>query len=208
MEWTVFIKHNKVAYRAFKIRQGANFGITIIPQHAVFFPRKVIENLEVGLKLGVELEYNESRIVDHYSAHSLSGQRHYKLNPIFPATEPILGDPIKEINKVIPLVSLVATTNENSKESPSSGKWFGYNLPDDVNYLIFDIYAIPNNKSLQFTQGYKIENESKTNEIFDHKVLIGRNCKIAVFSKASNNMITEIPHNIIFQQSEGKTIVI
>lgn len=207
MEWKIYIKSDDISYRAIKIKQGANLDITIIPKNAVYFSREIIKDLNFDDQIELNYEYLGSKI-DHYSAHARTGQRHVKVNPQSPALEPTIGIKLDKIDKPIPLVTMIASANKGSQEDPSSGKWFGYSLPRDVNYLIMDLIAIPKDSQLVFNQNFKIQNERKTLEIFDYKILEMRNCNIVVYIRYTNHELTNIPNNVIFQQVEGKTIII
>jgi hypothetical protein len=205
MEWKIYLRYREKAYRILKLRQGANFDITIIPKNAILFSREIIKNLDFDEQ--IELKYKSlGRAIDHYSAHALTGQRHVKLNPNSPALEPTIGVSFKDITKPIPLVIIVAAANPGSKEEPSSGKWFGFQLPDDVNYLVMELFAIPKNSQVEIQQNFIIHNEKKTQETFDFKMIEMRNCFISVIMRTTNHDLTDIPNNVVFQQVEGKSV--
>jgi hypothetical protein len=205
MEWKIYLRHQEKAYRILKLRQGANFDITIIPRNAILFSREIIKNLDFDEQ--IQLKYESlSGAIDHYSAHALTGQRHVKLDPSSPALEPTIGVSFKNINKPISLVTIVAAANLGSQEEPSSGKWFGFQLPDDVNYLIMELSAIPKNSQVEIQQSFTIHNEKKTQETFDLKTIEMRNCFIVAVTRWTNHELTDIPNNVVFQQVEGKSV--
>jgi hypothetical protein len=207
MEWKIYIKKGEKSYRVLKIMQGANLDIYLIPRNAVYFSREIIAGLNVGDQ--IELHYEKlGDQIDHYSVHSLTGQRHVKLNPSSRPLEPTIGTKLDKINKAIPLVTIVASINQGSEEKPSSGKWFGYNLPPDVNYIVMDLIAIPKKSNIKFQQNFKIQNDKKTNESFDTKILEMQNCNVIVLTRSTNHGLTDIPNNVIFQQVEGKTVIV
>jgi hypothetical protein len=208
MEWKIYLRYQEKAYRILKLRQGANFDITIVPRNAVLFSRDVIKNLVIGDQIQLDYESLAGGI-DHYSAHARTGQRHVKLEPGSPALEPTIGVSFINIDKPIPLITIVAGANSNSLEEPSSGKWFGYELPDDVNYLIMELIAVPKDFILdaQLNLG-TIHNVKKTRETFDTKTIEMRNCTVVTFTRWTNNELTDIPNNVVFQQVEGKSIAI
>ena len=43
MEWKIYLRHREKAYRILKLRQGANYDITIVPKNAVLFSREGIK---------------------------------------------------------------------------------------------------------------------------------------------------------------------
>lgn len=205
MEWTIYLRHQEKAYRILKIRQGANFDITIIPKNAVLFSREILNNLDFDEQ--VEIKYDSlDQEIDHYSAHALTGQRHVKLNPSSPATEPTIGISFQDIKKPIPLITMVAAANSKSQEEPTSGKWFGFQLSDDVNYLIMELSAVPKNSQVEIQQSFTIHNEKKTQETFDFKTIEMRNCFVVAVIRTTNHELTDIPNNVVFQQVEGKSI--
>lgn len=205
MEWKIYLRHQGKSYRILKLRQGANFDITIIPKNAVLFSREIIENL--GFDEQIQLKYESlGGTIDHYSAHALTGQRHVKLDPNSFAHEPTIGLSFKKVTKPIPLVTIVAAANPGSQEEPSSGKWFGFQLPDDVNYLIMELSAIPKNSQVEMQQSFTINNEKKTQETFDFKTIEMRNCFIVATIRTTNHELTDISNNVVFQQTEGKSV--
>ncbi len=206
MEWKIFIKYKNKSYRILKVKQGASLDITIIPKSAICFSRKLIENSNIGD--GIQIEYKKlgNDLVDHFSAHSITGQRHIKLGPTSWAHEPTIGYKFKNIDRAIPLLTMVASANKNSQEDTGSGKWFGFALPDDVNYIIMEIVAVPKNANIDFQQNFRIQNNIKTNETFDIKELDMQNCKILIITRTTNHKLADIPNNIVFQQVEGKTV--
>jgi hypothetical protein len=207
MEWKIYLRHEDKSYRILKLIQGANLDITIIPKNAVYFSREIINSLDFNDQIQLKYEHLGDQI-DHYSAHSLTGQRHIKLDPESPALEPTIGLKFKDIDKPIPLVTMVAAANPGSREEPNKGKWFGFQLSDDVNYLIIDLIAIPKNSQLGIHQNFTINNDKTTKETFDIKPIEMRNCFIVVSMRSTNHELTDIPNNVIFQQVEGKTITI
>jgi hypothetical protein len=205
MEWKIYLRHQEKAYRILKLRQGANFDITIIPHNAVLFSRETLSDLNFDDQVQIEYE-SLGQEIDHYSAHARTGQRHVKLIPNAPATEPTIGVSFQNIQKPIPLMTIVAAANPKSQEEPTSGKWFGFQLPDDVNYLIMELSAIPKNSQVQIQQSFTINNEKKTKETFDLKTIEMRNCIVIAITRTTNHELTDIPNNVVFQQVEGKSI--
>jgi hypothetical protein len=205
MEWKIYLRYQGKSHRILKLRQGANLDITIIPKNAVYFSREIIDDLDFDEQIQLNYEYLGGTI-DHYSAHSLTGQRHIKLDPSFPALEPTIGVSFKNITKPIPLVTIVAAANSLSQEEPSSGNWFGFQLPDDVNYLIMELSAVPKNSQVEIQQSFTINNEKKTQETIDFKTIEMRNCFIIAVIRTTNHELTDIPNNVVFQQVEGKSI--
>ncbi|OGO38616.1 MAG: hypothetical protein A2W35_09515 [Chloroflexi bacterium RBG_16_57_11] len=205
MEWKIYLRYQGKAYKILKLRQGANFDIIIIPNNAVFFSREIIKNLDFDTQIQIKYESLEGQI-NHFSAHAMTGQRHVKLNPSSLALEPTIGLGFENINKPIPLVTIIAATNQGCEEEPSSGKWFGFQLPDDVNYLIMELSAIPKNSRVEIQQSYSILNEKKTNETIDFIPIEMRNCIILAVIRTTNHELTDIPNNVVFQQVEGKSI--
>ena len=205
MEWKIYLRHQGKSYRILKLRQGANFDITIIPKNAVVFSREIIQELEIDEQ--IELKYESlGKTIDHYSAHAKTGQRHIKLDLGSPAFEPTIGLSFKDLKKPIPLITIVASANPGSQEEPSSGKWFGFQLPDDVNYLIMELSAMPKNSQVEIQQNFTIHNEKKTQETFDLKTIEMRNCFITALTRTTNHELTDISNNVVFQQVEGKSV--
>ena len=207
MEYRFYIKSKDKSHKVFKISQGANLDITIIPSNALYFSKEIIHKLNYNDHIELKYDYLGTTI-DHYSAHAITGQRHVKILPKSPAHEKSIGHKLASISKPIPLLTLVATANNDFIEEPKSGKWFGINLPEDVNYLIIDLIAIPLNSQLGVQQTFQIKNERITNETFDICNINMRNCIITALMKSTNHNLTDIPNNIIFQQVEGKTVTI
>jgi hypothetical protein len=207
MEWKIYLRHKEKSYRILKLTQGANLDIFIIPKNAIYFSREIIQGLDLDEQIQLKYEYLGGKI-DHYSAHSLTGQRHIKLEPGSPALEPTIGLNFKNIDRPIPLVTMVATANVGSQEEPGSGKWFGLNLPEDTNYLIMDMIATPKNSHLGFQQNFTISNDKKTRETFDSIPIEMRNCTITLLIRTTNHELTDVPNNVLFSQAEGKTVTI
>lgn len=179
--------------------------IYIFPSNALYLSRDFLKDLTLGEKFTIK-ERNLSDKIEHYSAHS-SGERHIKdLESRY--VEVIHGDSIRNLSIPTPLITMVSSTNNDSIVERTKGKWFGYNLPCDINYLILEVVAFPLNTSLQFNQIFQINNDKKTTESFDLKVLNMPNCNIAIVTRSSNNEKTLIPVNILFEHSLEKTITI
>ncbi len=208
MEWTIYIKSEEKSYKALKIIQGANHDITIIPKNAVYFSKEIIRGLRIGDQIQLEYKDLGDKIIDHYSAHATSGQRHIKINPTAPASEPSMGMKFKKIESVIPLGSMVAVANEGSQKEPGSGQWFGFNLPQDVNYIIMDLFAIPKKFNVKFNYNLNIQNKKDTKECIDMKDIEMKTCRIIVHTRCTNHELTDISHNVFFQHIEGKTAII
>lgn len=207
-EWRVCLKRNSKVYQAFKIRQNKNNDITIIPKQAVYFPRKLIENLPQGSQLSVDHRVIADQ-ADHYSLHVKTGQRHVKITDVLRATEPEIGLPLEEIKNAVPLVTIVAVTDDFSEVPSVKGKWHAYSLDKDVNYAVFELIAIPKGTQLGVQEGgVRIINEKATIERFDLTQIELRNCAIAVRYHSTNHQLTDIQSNIIFQLSEGKSVAI
>jgi hypothetical protein len=205
MEYKFYLRYQGKGYRVLKLRQGANFDITIIPRNAVVFSRETIEKLDFDDQ--IQLKYESlGEAVDHYTAHAQTGQRHVKLDLSSPAFEPTLGISFKDITKPIPLVTVVATANVGSQEEPGSDKWYGFQLPDDVNYLILEFFAIPKNSSVAIRQGFTVNNEKKSKETFDSMEIEMRNCIITATMRTTTHELTDMPNNIVFQLAEGKSV--
>mgnify|MGYP000470955667 CR=1 FL=1 len=204
MEWRVYLRYKEVSYRAFKVRQGSNGDITIIPKFAIPLSRNFLSKYSVGdtLKLSVD---KSLVFIDHYSAHSRSGQRHVKVGYPLKTFDPINAIPFKSINTVIPLATLITGIQDEMKDPNPKGKWFGYTLPDDVSYVVFDISAFPLNNDLHFKQSLQIYNEKKTSEFFYHKVLQLRNLNLCITVRSSNHGQFSLRNNILFQQDIGKS---
>lgn len=205
MEWKIYLRHQEKSYRILKLRQGANFDITVIPHNAVLFSKEILVDLNFDDQIRIEYE-SLGQEIDHYSAHARTGQRHVKLTPNAPATEPVIGANFQNIQSPIPLLTMVAAANTQSQEEPTSGKWFGFQLPDDINYMIIELSAIPKRSQIQIQQSFTINNEKQTKETFDIKTIEMRNCIIVVLIRTTNHALTDIPNNVVFQQVEGKSI--
>jgi len=104
---------------------------------------------------------------------------------------------------------MVSSLNNGSCESPNSNvQWFGFNLPEDTDYVVMDILAMPKNTSLNFEQQGRINNTRKSRETFDHKIIEMKNCAIFIFIRTTNHNLANLPNNIVLQQSMGKTPII
>jgi len=206
MKWKIYFKHKEKSYKILEIRDSMNFDVYITPSNSISFSREILKNLDVGEKVEVQYKDLGGKIIDHFSAHS-SGQRHIKISPEFLATEVISGPNLNNITEAVPLITIVASVNHNSQEEPN-GRWFGYCLPNDTDYLIMDIVAIPKNSELGINLNFSINNEQKSRESFDEKTLEMKNCKIKLLTRITNHKLSLIPCNVIFQQNKGKTITI
>lgn len=206
MKWGIYLKYKEKSHRILEIREGVNSDIYISPLNSLYFSREVLKNLNAGDKIEVRYDNLGKDLIDHFSAHA-SGQRHIKLSPELLATEVIAGSSLKNIAEAVPLITMVASANLRSQKEPS-GRWFGYCLPDDVDYLIMDMVAIPKNSELGVNRCFSIKNEKKSIELFDEKTLDMKNCKIKIFTHATDHKPSLIPSNIIFQQNRGKTLAI
>jgi hypothetical protein len=138
MEWRVYIRHNGKVFRIFKVQQNANEDITIIPHQSIYLDRKFLESTSTGDRLNISTQDNDA-IIDHFSAHSASGQRHVKFHPSDKAVEPLIGTAFKNSPGVVPLITMVATTHREEDGEPSKGKWFGFEIPEDTDHCIFDL---------------------------------------------------------------------
>jgi len=204
MYWRIYLKSGANIYKVLKIEQK-NDDIYIFPSNSLYLSHDFLKDLTFGEELVIKESYLSDKI-NHYSAHS-SGERHIK-DLENRTVEIIYGDHIKGLSKPTPLITMVASTNKGSLVINVKGRWFGYNLPNDVNYLIFEIIAYPFSSILQFNQSFQINNDEKTRESFDWKVLNMSNCNIGIITRSSNNAKTSIPVNILFEHSPEKTIII
>ncbi len=206
MKWKIYSKYKGRSYKIIEIRDSDKFDIYIHPSNSVYFSREVLKNLKEGERIEVQYSDLGRRVIDHFSVHS-SGQRHIKISPELPPTEVILGHDLKNIITAVPLITMVVSVNQSNQENPT-GRWFGYCLPDDTDYLIIDMVAIPNNSELGIGFNFSISNKQKSRESFDEKTLEMKNCKIKIFTRTTNHKLSFIPCNVIFHQNEGKTLTI
>jgi len=206
MEWRVFFKHKNKTYRAFKISQGNNLDLIIAPKNSIYLPKEITQQLKIGDEIKVEHK-QLNILVDHYTMHP--DVRHVRSIQTSPPHEQSIGGwKLASISKAIPLVTMLFSTNKSSEEEPKK-KWFGFSLPDDVNYFIVDLIAYPKNYKLGFEQNFKIRNKEKpSNEGLDQMPLEMENCNVEMIIRSTNYSFCNIPFNILFQQAEGKSMVI
>ncbi|MDD5342029.1 MAG: hypothetical protein PHI73_01720 [Patescibacteria group bacterium] len=205
MDWRVFLKKDDVEYRAFKIVQGASLDITFIPKTSLWISKEHLIGYNIGDQLLLQVESDQG-FVNHYSAHSRTGQRHIKISDQPYAIEPFHGQPFRKIDQVIPLLTYIAVTTPSTKEAPSKGKWYGYTIPENVNYCIFDLIAFPkgSNLNINFQLG-TVVNTKKSIETFGQKILEFRNCNICVLLRTSTHDKSTLKQNVLIQQNEGIT---
>lgn len=204
MDWRIIVRREGLIYRAFKVIQNANNDITIIPHRAIHIDRSFLDNSNVGDKLKVSTQENEV-IIDHYSAHSKSGQRHIKFSARDRATQPIIGEVFQDIKTAIPLVSIIASTAREPDGEPKKGKWYGFEIPSDTDHCIFDLWAIPKDGGFNFKFEQNIKNEKQSVETFNSIIIPQRTVSIVVIIRTSNHNICTIPYNVLVQQSEDVT---
>lgn len=202
MEWKILIKKGESIFRIFKILQLANSDIIIAPHKSIYLDRSFIFSKRIGDKLIISTKNNEA-IISHYSAHSKTGQRHVKYIPE-EAKDPVIGSSFKSIDTIIPLVSIVATTNR-APDGEQEGKWIGFNLPNETDCCILDLHIAPFAANLSFKFEQQIANVKKTLETIDYKIMPLRFCNVILFIRTSNHNSCKIPYNLLLQQVEGVT---
>jgi hypothetical protein len=209
MELKFYIRHKAKSYKVLKLRQGAKFDITIIPNNAVVYSRTILDNLNIGDSVEVKYETIGAKTIDHFSAHARSGQRHLKLRNEPYAFEPMLDLESEFSKSIVPLITMVASVGVCTPEEPNGKTWLGFELPDDVNYVIIDLFTAPKDSIVQFNGGgFTIKNEKATKEGFGNQSAELRNCTLMAFIRYTNHESTDIPNNIVFQQGNGKAIII
>ncbi len=185
--------------------QHANSDITIIPYKSVYLNGEFIDGYDYGEKLMLAIDGNDL-MIDHYSAHSETGQRHIKFDPKKPAIEPISGAAFKSEASLIPLATILATTNTSEDQEPTKGKWSGIQMPDDTDYCVFDVYAAPKGVSVGFNIHHSINNTKQSVEnIFNVPPISLRTVDIQVITRTSNHNQCTLPVNVFVQQRVGKT---
>ena len=187
------------------IRQGANLDITFVPTECAYLSQEFLSAYSVGDEIRISSDRTQAT-VDHYSAHSRTGQRHVRTSDSAYAVEPQQGLPFQSVTRPIPLLTYVAVAAPFAEEEPK-GKWFGYDLNDE-NYGIFDIYAIPKGVSFQFNLSARIVNTQTSVESLDYKTIEFENCLVVVFLRTSTHNRTNLGSNLLFQQKEGRTAAI
>jgi hypothetical protein len=207
MEQKIYLKYKNESFKILKISQTSSSDIVIMPKNSKCLTKEIINGFAIGDELEIETNKLNIENIDHFTAHAESGQRHFKFNTHSFAYQPEIGFNFLNIKHMIPLVTIVATANMEAREEPK-GKWFGYELSDDCNYIVMDIFAIPKDFNFNMKTQVKIQNDIKTTEFFDIKVVEMKTCNIYIQSRATNHKLTNIPYNIAFQLVEGKTVVI
>ena len=204
MEHRFLIRSRGKVFKVFKVAQHANGDITIIPYKSVYLNSDFIDRYDYGEKLMLTVDHDDLKI-DHYSAHSRTGQRHVKFNPAKPAVEPIRGEAFQNIQNPVPLGTILATTQTDEDEEPTKGKWSGIVMPDDTDYCTFEIFAVPLNVPVNFNVQHNIQNTKQSVETMFHVVIPLRTLGIAVVARTSNHNQCTIPVNVFVQQRIGKT---
>lgn len=204
MEHRFLIRKGEKVFKVFKAVQHANSDITIIPYKSVYLSGDFIDKYDFGEKLLLAINGNDLKI-DHFSAHSETGQRHIKFDPNKPAVEPIKGDAFKDIQSLVPLATILATTNSTEDEEPKSGKWSGMVVPDDASYCIFEVFAIPFDTPINFNIQHNIVNTKQSIESIFNMTIPLRNLGIAIIARTSNHNQCTLPVNVLVQQRVGKT---
>lgn len=204
MEHRILIRKGEKVFKVFKLVQHANSDITIIPYKAVYLSGDFIERYDFGEKLRLSVNENDLK-VDHFSAHSATGQRHIKFDPSKPAVEPIGGAAFKDIKELIPLATILASTNVKEDDEPKKGKWSGMIMPEDTDYCIFDVFAIPFDTPVNYNIQHTIENTKQSVESMFTLTVPLRDLGIAIIVRTSNHNHASIPVNVFIQQRIGKT---
>lgn len=182
MNWRIYINDEEKIYKILGLEQKHD-DLYIFPQNTEYLSRDYLKNLQVGEEFTIK-ESHLSGKVSHYSAHS-TGEKHIKdLENKY--VEVIQGETLRNLSSVIPLITMVSSTNKGSEVDKTKGKWFGFKLPINVNSMILEIVAFPLNANLSFRQSFIINNTRKTTETFDYKVLAMNTCNIGIIVRTSN----------------------
>ncbi len=211
MEWRIYISYKGRSYKAFKIQEGKNLDLQIFPYNSVVISRKQIQELSIGQNIIVEFDALRDE-VDHFTLHNKSNtnppRKHIRLKTPTKAHEPsVIEKGLDDLQDPIPLVTIVTSANQPNIEKPKK-QWFGYILPEDIDYMIFDLVAFSKDGTFGINQQFKIQNDKKTLEFFDRKTIELNNCNIAIIARATNHELCNLPANIVFQQELGKSLVI
>lgn len=207
-ELRIYLNREGKIYRAFKIEQHANDDLTITPTSAVYLPRSSFASLGIGEQFEITAKSLNTKI-HHYSAHAVTGQRHIKETPLSIAIEPIIGKSIQSISSLVPLATCVVPTSSMNEVPATKGKWFGITVPSDVNYVVFDIHALPKDMNLAMQyDGVHVQNDHMSQDNFGFYRIEMRDCSVVLFVHMTNHEQTDILDSVFFQQDEGRTLTI
>ncbi len=202
---SVFLKKEDVSNEIFEINQTNNLDLYLnFPaSRTIYLPRKRLREFEVGDKIQVNTE-DLMASVDHFSAHK-SGQRHIKFSKTDSPVGIVSGSSIAEINRPIPLVTMVASVSSDFHKEPFGNNWNGLNLPSETNYALIDLVAAPKNSNLIFNMDHEVTNKKKSTETFGQISIEMKNCRVHMFIRTSNYSLADPQSNLIFLQDEGVT---
>lgn len=209
MDWRFYIKRSGTDqfFRAIKVLQQANEDITLIPHKSLHLPQSLFVNALVGEKYHVQAS-TTSATVHHFSAHSRSGQRHVKYSASDKASDPIIGESFKGKKVLIPLATLIVTTNRQPDQLPKNSnksKWYGFELPPNVDYCKFDFFAVPKGMPVNFSFNHSINNTKQSKEYFNQIIIPQRTVDLVLIFHATDHNSCSIPYNVFVPQAEGKT---